>query len=294
MTIDGGGVRCGHGAPRYRPTLAGMRLTRHRRRLMMITGAAGFLGRHLVEASEPGRWELIAESSGSLDIRQRVAVLDRITTWKPTVVVHLAFRRDDRQVIVDGTRNVAEAAAAAGSHMIHLSSDLVFAGRGRPYIETDHTDATIDYGRWKAEAEAVLLQAHPAALAIRTSLLYGTETRAAIQHDVANVFTGRSHMQFFSDEYRCPAHAADIAGAIIALADRPDVHGVLHVAGPQGVSRADLARAFAAWMGYDPARVPITSLHDSGLERPARVVLDTSLAASLGIRCRSVEEALAC
>ena len=71
------------------------------------------------------------------------------------------------------------------------------------------------------------------------------------------------------------------------------MHGVLHVAGPHGVSRANLARAFAAWMGYDPARVPIASLHDSGLERPARVVLDTSLAAGLGIHCRSVEEALA-
>lgn len=297
MTIYSGGVRCGHGASPYRPTLARMRLRRHGRRLMMITGAAGFLGRHLVEASETGRWELLAESSGSLDIRQRAAVLDRIATWKPTVVVHLAFRRDDRQVIVDGTRNVAEAAAAAGSRMIHLSSDMVFGGRGRPYVETDRPDATIDYGRWKAEAEAALWRAHPSALAIRTSLLYGTETRAPIQHDVAEVLAGRRQMQFFSDEYRCPAHAADVAGAIIALADRPDVQGPLHVAGPHGVSRANLACAFAAWMGYDPARVPIASLHDAslhgrGLDRPANVVLDTSLAAGLGIRCRSLEEAL--
>jgi hypothetical protein len=50
-------------------------------------------------------------------------------------------------------------------------------------------------------------------------------------------------------------------------------------------------------MGYDPARVPIGSLQDAssqgkGLQRPANVVLDTTLANDLGIRCRSLEEAL--
>ena len=259
---------------------------------MLITGASGFLGRHLVEASEAGRWELLAESSGSLDIRQRARVMDHITTWKPNVVVHLAYRRDDRQVIVDGTRNVAEAAAAAGARLIHLSTDVVFAGRERPYTEADHPDATSDYGRWKLEAEAVARQMHAEVLAIRTSLLYGTERLAPIQHDVARVMAGHSRMQFFTDEYRCPAHAADLAAAIVTLADRRDVTGVLHVAGPQTVSRANLAHAFAGWLGYDPVGVPTTTLVESGLHRPGTVALDTSRAEALGIRCRSLEEAL--
>jgi len=271
-----------------------MRWTRQNKRLMLVTGASGFLGRHLMAASEAGRWETLAPSSGSMDIRSRARVLDEITTWKPQVVVHLAYRRDDRQIIVDGTRNVAEAAAAAGARLIHLSTDVVFAGRERPYTEADATDARIDYGRWKAEAEVVLWQAHTGALAIRTSLLYGTETQLghAIT-DVTESLAGHSSTKFFTDEYRCPAHVADVAAAIIALADRPDVHGVLHVAGPQAVSRAELAQAFAAWMGHDPARVPTTSLRESGVQRPARVVLDSSLAAGLGVRCRSLAETLA-
>ena len=157
-----------------------MRWTRQNKRLMLVTGASGFLGRHLMAASEAGRWETLAPSSGSMDIRSRARVLDEITTWRPQVVVHLAYRRDDRQIIVDGTRNVAEAAAAAGARLIHLSTDVVFAGRERPYTEADATDARIDYGRWKAEAEVVLWQAHPGALAIRTSLLYGTETQLGV------------------------------------------------------------------------------------------------------------------
>jgi len=259
---------------------------------MLITGASGFLGRHLVEASEAGHWELLAESSSSLDIRQRIRVLDHITTWKPNVVVHLAYKRDDRQVIVDGTRNVAEAARAAGARLIHLSTDVVFAGRDRPYTETDNPDAITDYGRWKLEAEDAAHQMHPGVLALRTSLLYGTERLAPIQQDVAQVMAGHSRMQFFTDEFRCPAHAADVAAAIVALADRREVTGVLHVAGPHVVSRAHLAHAFAGWLGYDPVGVPTTTLRESGLHRPGMVALDSSRAAALGIRCRSLEEAL--
>ena len=260
---------------------------------MLITGGGGFLGRHLMNACEPAGWETLAPTSGSMDIRTRARVLDEITTWKPQVVVHLAYRRDDHQVIVDGTRNVAEAAAAAGSRLIHLSTDVVFAGRPQAYTETDQPDATVEYGRWKAEAELALWRACPGALAIRTSLLYGTDLQAPIQTEVEAALAGRSRTRFFTDEYRCPAHAADIAAAIVELADRPDVTGVLHVAGPQAASRADIARAFAGWMGHDPSRVPTTTLVETGLDRPGVVALDSSRAASLGIRCRSLGEALA-
>lgn len=269
-----------------------MRWTRQGKRLMMITGAGGFLGQHLVPATEAARWEVLAPSSRAMDVRSQARVLDDITTWKPNVVVHLAYRKGDRQIIVDGTRNVAAAAAAAGSRMIHFSTDMVFAGRDHPYTEADPTDATIDYGRWKREAEAVLVQAHPGAMAVRTSLLYGTEVQSSGQLEVADVLAGRSRTKYFTDEVRCPAHAADVAAAIVALADM-EGGGVLHIAGPEPISRAHMAQAFAEWMGADARQVPTASLAESGLDRPANIVLDTSLAASLGIRCRTLREALA-
>jgi dTDP-4-dehydrorhamnose reductase len=259
---------------------------------MMITGATGFLGQHLMLATEAARWEVLAPSSGSMDVRSHVRVLDEITTWKPDVVVHLAYRKADRQVIVDGTRNVAEAAAAAGARMIHFSTDMVFAGREQAYVEADRPDATIDYGRWKAEAETVLLRAHPGALAVRTSLLYGTEVQSAGQRELADVLGGRASTRYFTDEIRCPAHAADVSAAIVTLADQQG-SGVLHIAGPEAVSRAQMAWAFAEWMGADPRQVPTASLAETRIDRPAHVVLDTSLANSLGIRCRSLAETLA-
>ena len=35
-----------------------------------------------------------------------------------------------------------------------MSTDLVFAGRPLPYAESAAPDATMQYGRWKAQAES--------------------------------------------------------------------------------------------------------------------------------------------
>ena len=99
-------------------------------------------------------------------------------------------------------------------------------------------------------------------------------------------------MAFFTDEFRCPAHAADIAAACVTLASTRDIVGPLHVAGPQPLSRAELASAIAAWLGCDPTKLTTMTLAESGLIRPARVVLDSSKAASLGMHCRPLAEAL--
>jgi dTDP-4-dehydrorhamnose reductase len=259
---------------------------------MLVTGGSGFLGQHLAVASEADEWELLAPPSTVLDIRRRERVIDEITSWKPTAVVHLAYRKDDRRSIVDGSRNVAEAAALCGARLVHLSTDVVFPGRPQPYAETDKPFATTEYGRLKAEAETAVTAACPTAVLVRTSLLYGTDQLATIQHDVERAITGQSPMTFFTDEYRCPAHAADVAAAVSALAGRPEISGPLHVAGPDAVSRAELAAAFARWMGFNQAKLRTSTLDTAGVIRPARVVLDSSLAASLGVRCRGIAEAL--
>ena len=259
---------------------------------MLVTGMTGFLGQHLSAASEAADWELLSPSKALLDVRHRPRVLDEVMAWTPNVVVHLANRNDDRETIVDGTRYVAEAAASAGSRFIHLSTDLVFAGRDQAYTEGDEPDAQLAYGQWKAAAEQMVARAGGNSLIIRTSLLYGTDSQAPIQRDVANVVAGRSSMRFFTDEFRCPAHADDLAAAIIALAERVDITGTLHVAGPRAISRAELAGIFAERFGAGPAQIPTSTSRESGLDRPTNVLLNSSVAASLGIHCRPIEEAL--
>ncbi len=267
-----------------------------RSKLLYITGGSGFLGRHLTGTDAIRDWEVIAPGSQSVDICNREMIDDDIHEWRPHAVVHLAYRRDDRRNIVAGSTNVARAAAAVGARLIHMSSDAVFGGRQLAYTETDAATPVNDYGAWKAEAERAVAAAHPGALILRTSLLYGTTESAAIQTDVDMALSGRSSMRFFTDEYRCPAHAYDVALAISGLAQRRDISGVLHIGGPQVLSRADLARWFARWQGHDPAVVPTASLSsaltDQGQRRAGRIELDSSKAAAFGFACRPIEQVL--
>lgn len=260
---------------------------------MFVTGGTGLLGRHLQRNPATEKWELIAPGSHSLDIRHAARVLDMITDWKPKVVVHLAYRRDDRRTIVDGSHNVAVAAAACGARLIHLSTDVVFPGRDQPYREHDAVFPLTDYGRMKADAELAVMAACPSAVMIRTSLMYATDTLAPVQRDVQRALDGSNRISFFTDEYRCPSHAADIAAAIGTLATMPQVTGPLHVAAAQPVSRADFAAAVARWLGKNPTHLRTSRLADSGLNRPGRLVLDSSHAAGLGITCRPVADVLA-
>jgi len=259
---------------------------------MLVTGASGFVGQHLVRGPASQGWEIIAPSSRSMDVTDRASVLDTITGWKPDVVVHLAYRKD-RRTVVDGTRNVAEAAVAARSRLVHISTDALFAGRPHPYVETDRPDPVFDYGRDKADAERIVTDLAPTAAIIRTSLVYGTDRLDPAQQQLREMLSsGRSPMTYFTDEFRTPVHADDLAAAVSKVAAQFDVGGVLHVAGPDPVSRADLARSMARHLGVPSARLATTTLAESGLIRPGNVVLDTSLAASLGITCRRIVDTL--
>ena len=145
----------------------------------------------------------------------------------------------------------------------------------------------------KADAEAEVAAACPTAAIVRTSLMYGTDITSLPIRDVEAAIRGNSPMTFFTDEYRCPAHAADVADGCAALVGLPQVCGPIHIAGPEALNRAAYAAAIARWLGLNPALLRTSSLADSGLDRPGRVVLDSSVAAGLGIRCRPIGETLA-
>ncbi len=238
----------------------------------------------------------MAPTSAELDVRDGDVVLRAVRDVRPDAVIHLAYRRDDRRTNMEGSAHVARAAADAGARLVHLSTDVVFGDRAAPRVESDRPDPVHDYGRAKAAAETEVLSVAPGAVVVRTSLLYGDRDLAQIQRDVVEAVAGRSSMRFFTDEVRCPVHADDVAAAVLRLADDlADVHGPLHVGGPEALSRADLARRFARHLGLDERSVPTASAVELGADRtrPLRVVLDSTRAISLGLVVRPVAEALA-
>lgn len=257
-----------------------------------MTGGAGLLGRRLHRLAADAGWDVVAPTSSELDVLDRGAIERWTDRAAPVAIAHLAYRKDERDTIVDGSTNVARAAAESGARLVHMSTDALFAGRPEPYTEHDPPTPVHDYGRWKAAAEDAVSEQCPTAVLVRTSLMYAGDGSAPCEADVRRVLDGTLDMAFFTDEVRCFTHVDDVASAVLALAARPDAAGPLHVVAPDPVDRATFARRVAASLGRDPREVPVSTIAASGLDRPGCVVLDATRAASLGLTCRSLATGL--
>lgn len=250
--------------------------------MLLVTGGSGLLGSAILRhVAAHGGWEVAAPSHGAMDVCDPAAVAAAIGRYRPAAVAHCAYAREDRAVNVDGAENVARAAARAGARLVHMSTDVVFAGRPAPYTEDDVPDPVHDYGRAKADAERAVMAAHPRAVMVRTSLMYGAPDSAPVRM-VLDAAAGRTDTAFFADEFRSVAHVDDMAAAVVALAGM-DVSGPLHVAGPEPVSRLDFALAVCRAHGLPETAVRGSTLALAGLSRPGNLVLDSSRAAALGV-----------
>jgi dTDP-4-dehydrorhamnose reductase len=265
---------------------------------LFVTGLGGYLGHAIAAAAPPGtaiagtvrtRPAPPGTAAERIDVRDERAVAAALGDARPDAVIHAAYVQggpDERSVNVDGAAAVARAAHAAGLRLVHVSSDAIFRGDlGRPLREDDPPAPLTAYGATKAEAEAAVVAAHPRALLVRTSLIYGgaepsDHERRALDPD----------MTFYADEIRCPVAAPDIAAALLELAPREEVGGALHVAGLDAVSRLEFARLVVRARGLDPDAVR-GGPHPPG--RPGDCALDCSLARSLlRTRLRGVREVL--
>jgi dTDP-4-dehydrorhamnose reductase len=245
---------------------------------LLVTGGSGYLGSEVVRRSGA-----VGLSSTDADVRDADAIDRAFAAHRPEAVIHTAYRQDPPDswtVNVDGSRHVARAARRLGARLVHLSTDVVFGGRaGRPYVESDPLDPVTDYGRTKAAAEGAVDDEHPAALIVRTSLIYGGATPS--KHELA---ARDPDGAFFTNELRCPIQVGDLAEALLELVPT-ELSGPLHVAGADGVSRCELARLFAGHQ-VPCAEAPPT--------RPLDCRLDSSRARSiLKTRLRGVREVLA-
>jgi len=256
------------------------------RRRLFVTGGLGYLGRHILNGSASRYWNLIAPSSESLDLRFATSVDAVIGDWRPHAIIHTAYRRNDRSTIVEASYNVAVAAAKIKTRLVHVSTDAVFAGRPWAYTEQDPPTPITDYGVDKTDAERAVLEACPDAVVVRSSLLVGTTEMSVHEQAVRDAVSGRSDIRFFTDELRCPALVDDFAAALVELAERPEITGVLHLAGPDPLTRAELATVIAKRHDWDSEKLRFTSIEEAGLTRPGWVELDSSLARSHGIAVR--------
>jgi dTDP-4-dehydrorhamnose reductase len=240
---------------------------------LLVTGAAGMLGRDVVAAA--GDHEVVALARADLDIADADAVHAAIRDARPDAVINCAAWTDVDGAEVDeaaavavngtGAGNVAVAAAADGVHVVHVSTDYVFDGDAdEPYAEGAPTAPRSAYGRSKLAGEVAVAEAAPGAAIVRASWLFGPHGRNFVD-TMRRVGAERDELAVVNDQVGCPTYTGHLAPALIEIAARR-LTGVLHVAGGGRCSWFDLAVATFEETGL-PTSVRPQSTADAG--RPA-------------------------
>ncbi|KTF67225.1 complex I NDUFA9 subunit family protein [Sphingomonas sp. HT-1] len=232
-------------------------------RLVTLIGGGGFLGRYvaqellsagarvrLVERKPRDAWFL--RTQGGLGQTQFVVgdvtkpeTLARALQGSDAVVNFVGILSGDfDKVHVQGARNVAEAAKAAGaSALVHISA--LGADTGSPSA----------YGRSKAAGEQSVLAAFPGATILRPSIVFGREDAfvnrfagmiAGAPLGVVPVVRGETRFQ--------PVFVADVAQAVAAALADPAAHGgkTYALGGPDVLSMTALMRWIAGAIGRKP------------------------------------------
>jgi dTDP-4-dehydrorhamnose reductase len=271
---------------------------------VLVTGADGQLGRDLVD-SLAGRvpvggrrcsllgpegprpeldYDVLATDIGTMRVDDREAVLTVFHEFRPDLVLHggaitavdLCETEVDTAYAVNavGTRNVAEAAAAVGAHVLYVSTDYVFDGTSpRPYREWDHPNPMSVYGASKLAGER---ECPPGSTIVRTSWVCGAHGANMVK-TALRLAQGEGILRFVNDQSGSPTFTADLAPALVTLGTnrRP---GLFHVTNSGATTWWGLVRAVLKEAGADPERVlPIATAElDPPLvaPRPANSVLD--------------------
>lgn len=272
---------------------------------ILITGADGQLGNDLVDClagrvPAGGRrcallgpegpraglsHEVLGTDIGNMPVDDRDAVLTTFASFRPELVLHGgALTAVDRcETDVDlayavnavGTRNVADAAAMVGAHLVYVSTDYVFDGTSdRPYREWDAPNPTSVYGASKLAGER---ECRPGSTIVRTSWVCGAHGANMVVTALRLAGDGDGELRFVDDQHGSPTFTADLAPVIVTLGlDRRP--GIFHATNGGATTWWGFVRAILAEAGGDPERVrPISTAEldpPRPAPRPANSVLD--------------------
>ncbi len=261
-------------------------------RTILVTGGSGQVASALAAAA--GTQDIRVVGRPGFDFDRPETLRTALDAVSPSLVVNAAaYTAVDKaesepeaawRANRDGPAALAAWCAAHGARLIHISTDYVFDGlKGEPYVEDDATGPTGVYGASKLAGEASVLAAGVPALVLRTSWVYCATGKNFVL-TMLNAARRTDRLRVVADQRGCPTSAADLAAAILTLADRWDGNdsGVLHAAGSGATTWHGLAETvFARAERHGLRRPTVEAIATTDWPTPAHRPPDSRLDCSL-------------
>ncbi len=251
-------------------------------RTVLVTGASGFLGKHLVGALAKSGWAVRAAARDPEQIPARPQVermalpdLSRPADWAPlldgvTHVLHLAgiahapgALPDDVYVRInaDAVGELAEAARGKVERLVLMSSVRAQAGLAADHVitEADAPQPTDAYGRAKLAAERLLRESGVGFAVLRPAVVYGKGVKGNIA-SLGTLAQTPMPLPFAGlDNKRSLLAMENLAAAVdLALTSQRAESETFLVADPEPITIAELVTAMREGLGRSPhlVRVP--------------------------------------
>jgi dTDP-4-dehydrorhamnose reductase len=278
-----------------------------------LTGASGFVGSNLARVFEARGAELVRPSHADVDLTARDLVRRSVAATSPDTIVHTAIwnafaelTRDRRRAwdsYVGATRNVVDAANAAGARVVLISTDWVFDGTQGPADEDEPPNPINPYGFLKAASELVVTERAQRGTVARIAGVQGIHWErpeapraqdAGFGYFVASLVDALRAGQRFTvwDDPRLntratPTLASDAAELIWRAIER-DADGILHCCGGEHADRIGLARRAVEVFELDEELLDVGP-PDAGAVPPGGAPFDTRLDAAATARLLDTE-----
>lgn len=249
---------------------------------VLVTGAAGQLGRDVMNELEKRGHKAVGVDIADMDVTDGAAVQRVIAQESPDAVIHCAAwtavdaAEDEeniekvRAINAGGTENIAKACKAVDAKMMYISTDYVFDGQGEAPRQPDCRDyAPLNvYGKTKLEGELAVVNALEKYFIVRIAWVFGLNGKNFIK---TMLDVGRKHdtVRVVCDQIGTPTYTRDLSRLLVDMIET-EKYGCYHATNEGGyVSWADFAKEIFRQAGMRTQVVPVTTA-EYGLSRAAR------------------------
>jgi len=270
--------------------------------MILVTGASGLLGANFILESRSRQVDVIAINHHhsvripgvkvvQADLTNPAIVDKVVSSFRPQWIVNCAsitnvdwceaHPKETRDIHVNASLYLANAARKVGAKLAYISTDSVFDGAKDSdyyYKEEDPCVPLNIYAATKLAGEQVVQENLPSSLIVRTNIYgWNLQNKQSLAEWMFNELMAQNQILCFHDVFFTPILANDLADILFEMIGQ-ELAGVYHVTGSLACSKFEFALKLADIFHLNRDLIRAISINDSPLQapRPKNTPLSTS------------------